>query len=146
MKIAYSERGQFFTQVGFFKIWNIATGKKFPIFGLNFARTLVIPYNQIVAAEEFKPKHPTQSLNSCNPIDIYCYTITRFQNFCIHYRVLFWVPWFAIFINYFFIADKLTKNLVTIQKIYSKVPLLKSKMLATQYHFESYKKNQNGSY
>ena len=43
MKIAYSERGQFFTQVGFFKIWNIATGKKFPIFGLNFARTLDIP-------------------------------------------------------------------------------------------------------
>ena len=62
----------------------------------------------------------TQSLNSCNPIDIYCYTITRFQNFCIHYRVLFRVPWFAIFINYFFIADKLKNTWLPFKKFTQK--------------------------
>ena len=42
LKIAFSERGQFFTPDGFFKIRNIVTRKKFPIIGLNFARTLPI--------------------------------------------------------------------------------------------------------
>ena len=57
MKIAYSERGQFFTLVGFFKIRKIATGKKFPIFGLNFVRTLDIgfafPASRMIILSQF---------------------------------------------------------------------------------------------